>query len=296
MKLPGMPVFKLPTLSKREVVLVAVFLAVSLTTVYYKYIFEPQWNKIMQLRQELEKQQGVLNLRLNQGWDNISELEEQAEKLRSGIEKLYLTVPNIKDEPRLLVDFYKLTGVNNLRAETIKFSELKEVKNQAYSVFSVSLEVTGRNSDIYNFIGALENYPRSHRIAEIKFEPQSSHTSKCSLAVEFYVLHEIQPDPLTYPFMEGVYGKGQPYQIFDYYNDEEVLPAQETTEPREEQVQEPEPAESEAESKQVESRQVQVEPVQPECIPADPSDNKDLEMPKWLRVILNILRQNSTES
>ncbi|MFZ5646937.1 MAG: type 4a pilus biogenesis protein PilO [Bacillota bacterium] len=217
MKLRRSPVLKLSSLSKRELILVALFLFAALLASYYKYIFEPQWNNIKKLKSELQSQQQVLSQRKAQGWDDIQSLKEQSDELREKIKKTYVKVTNIKDEPGLLVDFYKLSVTNNLTADTIKFSELKEADGKGYSTFNVTLDFIGLNRDIYNFIEALENYTRLNRVSDIKFQPLSPNVSQCSLAVEFYVLHEIKPDPLVYPFMAGEYRRDQPYKIFDLY-------------------------------------------------------------------------------
>lgn len=217
MKLRRSPAFKMSSLSKRELILVVLFLFVLLGGSYYKFIFEPHWSKINKLRSDLGTQQQILSQRKAQGWDDIQSLQEQSRQLREKIGKTYAKVTNIKNEPGLLVDFFKLSVANNLLADTIKFSELKEVDGKGYSTFSISLDFMGRNSDIYKFIQNLEDYSRLNRIAEVKFEPISSHSSKCSLTAEFYVLHEIKPDPLVYPFMAGEYRRNHPYKIFDIY-------------------------------------------------------------------------------
>lgn len=212
------PALKLSSLSKREMILVALFLFAALAGVYYKFVFEPQWLKINKLKSDLMSQQQVLSQRKSQGWDDIQSLKEQSRQLREKINKSYARVANIKDEPGLLVYFYKLSTANNLLADTIRFSEMKEAGGKVYSTFYTSLDVIGLNRDIYRFIEGLEGYSRANRISEIKFEPLSSDTSKCSLTVEFYVLHEVKPDPLSYPFMAGELKRDHPYKIFDLYN------------------------------------------------------------------------------
>lgn len=221
MKLQGAVTFKIPRLSRREVILAAILALSCITAIYYRFVFEPQWNTIKELQADLIKQQQVLNERLSQGWNDIPALGAQSAEIKSSIENIYKIVPRIKNEPALLVDFYELTRLHNLGAEAIKFGELKEVEGKGYSTFTVTLGVTGQNDNIYSFLANMEKYPRLNRVAEIKFIPESAVASTCILSYEFYVMHSIQPDPLVYPFIEGKYGKDQPYNIFDIYFEEE---------------------------------------------------------------------------
>lgn len=227
MKLPGLSTVRLPALSKREVILVLLVFLASTTFFCYKFIFKPQWNEVKKLRAELDRQKQELDFRIKEGWNDISDLKARCEEIERQIKIIHMRVPNIKNEPQLLVDFYKTAKANNVMAETVKFSELKEVEGKNYSTFTVSTEVTGPTVNIYNFIKDIEEYPRLNRISEIKFEPQSSTWITCSLTVEFYVLHEVKPDPLDYPFMEGEYGKDRPYQIFGVYGQGEEKAPQE---------------------------------------------------------------------
>lgn len=222
MKLPRAQAIKMSSLSRREIILAALFLLISLATLYYRFILEPQWKNIKKLQTEIKQQQKILNHRLSEGWDNIPSLKARSKKLNDRIDEINLTVSNIKNDPALLVDFYSLAKLNNIHAKTIKFDELKEVKDKFYSTFNISLDVIGYNLDIYHFIEALEKYPRLNRIAEIELKPLNSRVSSCKLVAEFYVLHKLQPDPHTYPFMDGAYGKGAPYNIFGVYNQEQA--------------------------------------------------------------------------
>ena len=218
MKLPGSFAIKMPALGRREIFLAALLIIVCLGALYAKFIFEPQWKRINSLKAEYTKQQQTLKFRENEGWDNIPMLRAQSKRIKAQIDQLYREVSYTKDEPGLLVDFYTLAKSNYLRAETIKFEDMKEIKDKGYSAFNVNIKLTGQNVDIYNFIDTLENYPRVNRIYQFIFEPISSAESTCSLIVEFYVLHDVQPDPLMYPWLSGDYGKSRPYRIFGLLN------------------------------------------------------------------------------
>ncbi|KJR96139.1 MAG: hypothetical protein VR68_15595 [Peptococcaceae bacterium BRH_c4a] len=214
MKLNGSAAIKMPNLSKREVILVVLFLLSAMIYGYYRFVFEPQWKNIQKFRAELQTQQQALNQRKAQGWGDIGDLRLQTAEIKSKIDKMYLKISNIKDEPTLMVDLYKMTVAHRLMTENIKFSELKEAEGKGYSTFDITLVFMGTNMNIYNFIDTLENYTRLNRISEVIFLPVTPGLILCSLTVEFYVLHEMIPDPPDYPFMVGEMSKNQPYGIF----------------------------------------------------------------------------------
>jgi Tfp pilus assembly protein PilO len=209
------PKFKMRALSRREKILAALLTLCAIVMLYQRFILAPQLNKINQLKSEITKQENVLTTRVEQGWTDIPVLQARAKEIQKEIDELYLKAPNIVDEPNLLVDFYQLAKLNGLQAEVIKFEPVQKVENYNYSTISIHLEVTGLNYDIYNFIAALEQYHRLDKIYSVTFEPQDATTSICSFSVEFYILGEIKPDPMDYPFMSGQYGKDKPHQMFN---------------------------------------------------------------------------------
>ncbi|MBO8137642.1 MAG: type 4a pilus biogenesis protein PilO [Desulfotomaculum sp.] len=214
------------SLSRREKVLAALLLFTVIIILYYKFIFEPQWTKIHQLQQKLNNSQRQLEYRLAEEWDDIPKLQERAVEIKKEIDKINELVPNTVNEPQLLVDLYYMAKKNNLHSETIKFSPLKKVQGKDYSIFSVSMDVTGKNKDIYNYLKEVEEYPRLNSISQVKFEPQDYDSSACSLVIDFYVLHEVEPDPKEYSFVDGLYGKQKPYQIFNLYLEEDYPPVE----------------------------------------------------------------------
>lgn len=217
LKLNRSDTIKMPNLSKREVILVVLFLLSALMVGYYRFIFEPQWKNIQKFKADLQTQQQALNQRKAQGWENIGDLQLQSAEIKSKIDKMYVKVSNIKDEPTLMVDLYKMSVAHRLLTENIKFSELKEVTGRGYSTFDISLVFMGTNMNIYNFIDSLENYTRLNRISEVIFLPVTPGVILCSLTVEFYVLHEMGPDPSDYSFMVGEMTKNQPHGMFTQY-------------------------------------------------------------------------------
>ncbi|MCF8009771.1 MAG: type 4a pilus biogenesis protein PilO [Clostridiales bacterium] len=214
MKMLQMRNFKLTSINKRQVTFVVILVAVLTFFCCYKFIIAPQWQKIEKLQVQLEKEKKELNFRMNQHWDDIPYLKKRCEEIKSEINKIHKKVPDIKNEPRLLVDLYNMAQRNNVTAGEVLFSEIREVKERNYSTFTVSTSITGTRINVYTFLRDIETYSRWNKISEIDFYPQSPSTCTCELTILFYVLPELQQSPLDYPFMKGKYGRGAPYKIF----------------------------------------------------------------------------------
>ncbi|MEG6616266.1 type 4a pilus biogenesis protein PilO [Peptococcaceae bacterium 1198_IL3148] len=213
---------KVNNLTKREKIIISALVIVAVCTLYYKYILAPQINEITQLTKEIASQEELLATRLNQGWDNIPWLKERSQAVDVKIEAMYSQVPNIADEANLLLDLYKIAKDNGMLRDTISFSKIKQGEDKEYSTMEISLKVFGSNENIYEFISDVQNYSRMNRITQITFEPITPVASECALTIEYYILHQIESDPLDYPFMEGQYGKDKPYQIFNIYEKEAI--------------------------------------------------------------------------
>lgn len=231
MNLTGLQNLKISNLSKRERIIALILLLMLLVSLYFRLVFEPRWTEINNLKVEIQQRQQVLEDRLSQGWDDIPGVTASSRDIRNRINQIHLQMPVIADEPGLLVDFYRIAKANKITSETIKFEHLRPVPDRGYSILGVSMEAAGRNSDIYRFIGDIEQHSRLNRISAVEFEPQGAGVSICKLTVDIYVLHDVEQDPLMYSFMSGDYGKLKPYEIFNYYQPREDNPSFVVTDP-----------------------------------------------------------------
>ena len=107
------------------------------------------------------------------GYGDVAQLTAKIEDLDNEIENFYEKVPNIKNVPGLLVDFYTSAKKNNVIAQTVTFGRLES--KESYNSFQVSIDVLGAKRDVYSFIKEIEGYPRMSRISEVEFEPREGN-------------------------------------------------------------------------------------------------------------------------
>lgn len=188
-------------LSRREKILVSLFLLLAVFFLYYQNVFAVQEKKITAIKNDIKIKEDMINQLTGQGYGNVSQLTARIQELDTEIEKFEERVPSIMNTPGLLVDFYKSARKNNVSAQTITFGKL-EVKDN-YSSFLVSLDVLGTKRDVFNFIKEVEGYPRLSKTLKVEFEPMEGHMILARISDEFYVMNEVKADPLKYPFMEG---------------------------------------------------------------------------------------------
>lgn len=202
-------------LSKREKIFALLFLLMVVVYLYYNYVFVGQEKKIRSLERDIRSKENQIEQLTSQGYGDVSRLTDKIQAMNAEIEKIYLKVPNIKDTPGLLVKFYRSAAKNNVTAKTITFGKLESKGN--YSSFTISLDVLGSRHDIINFIREIEDYPRMSRISKIEFDPMEDNMILARITDEFYVMHDVMPDPFEYSFMAGRQGQGAVTELFEHY-------------------------------------------------------------------------------
>lgn len=202
-------------LNKRKKILATLSLLLAVFFLYYQYFFAVQEKKISALRNDIKGKEDMINQLTNQGYGNVPQLNTRIQELDTEIRKFYVKVPNIKNIPGLLVDFYTSAKKNHVTAQTISFGKLEEKDN--YGSFPVSLDVLGAKRDVLNFIKEIEGYPRLSRISKIEFEPREGDMILAKVSDKFFVLRDFKADPLDYPFMDGKHRPDLLYNLFKEY-------------------------------------------------------------------------------
>lgn len=202
-------------LSKREKILASLFLLLAAFFLYYHYVFAVQEKKIAAIKKDIKSKEALIEQLTGQGCGNVSQLTARIQETDAEIEIFHRKVPNAKNSPGLLVEFYQSAKRNKVTAQTIVFGKLEAKDN--YSSFLVSLDILGTKRDVFNFIKEIENYPRLSKISKIEFEPRDGNMILAKISDQFYVLHDVKPDPFAYPFMEGRRGSGALTALFNQY-------------------------------------------------------------------------------
>lgn len=151
----------------------------------------------------------------SQGYGNVTQFETRIEEIDQKLAEFNDVIPNIKDSPGLLVDFYNSARSNNVEAKSISFGKTEAKDN--YSSFLVSLDVSGTKRSVYNFIKEIENYPRLSRISKVEFEPKEGDAILAKITDEFFILNDIKADPQEYPFVNEKGGFNFLFDIFGLY-------------------------------------------------------------------------------
>ncbi len=201
-------------LSAREKALVIAFLFLLAAALYYYLVMEKQLRKIGELKHQVEEQEMVLREMRRKGFHNLSELEDKINEYDRLIEAIYKVVPNIKDTPGLLVDLYQLVTRYGLVSDKVSFGQLKTHQN--YSTFAVNLKVKGSPAGVKGFLNALEDYRRPLSVNKVEFTPTKEGELEAAVEVLVFVLHDISPDPLSYPFMDSMAGWENPFEMFKH--------------------------------------------------------------------------------
>jgi len=201
-------------LSKREKFLAGVFLFFLAMSLYYFLVLEKQIQRIKYLQEQIAQRDAIVRDMYQKNYQNISDMENKIMEYDAMIARVYEMVPNIKDTPGLLVDFHRLLVENRLTSENITFGQLRPQQN--YSTFTMGLKVKGLAHDVQNFLKSIEKYKRAVTINKLDFNPTEEGLLETSIDLTVYVMHDIAPDPLDYPFMSDRFGVKDLFDIFKY--------------------------------------------------------------------------------
>lgn len=201
-------------ISKREKVMLAAFLALLFSYLYYFFVLEGQLQRIEELRKEVARKEEIIREMYGRGYRDVSEMEEEIREYDRAIARARELVPNIKDTPGLLVDFYRMVKENHLYSESIAFGQLQAHKG--YSTFTLKLKVKGPAGDVRNFLKEVESYRRALTINEVSFNPLPGGLLEADVGLVVFVMHDVAPDPLEYPFMGKRFGVEDFFDAFEY--------------------------------------------------------------------------------
>ncbi|NTW04855.1 MAG: hypothetical protein HGA27_01875 [Peptococcaceae bacterium] len=186
-------------LNRREKILIVLFLVLFGVFIYYKFLLSGQIFRIKQLKNEIYSNEIKMNNLIGKRYDKPGLLLAEINNIEEDFKKIYQRVPGNPDKLGLLVYFSRSIEKHNLYTPDIIFSKVIDKGN--YSSFTISFDAKGSKFDMYSFIDEIENFPRLCRIMEIELVPLGNLNIAAKMKIEFYILNEVQSDPLEYPFM-----------------------------------------------------------------------------------------------
>lgn len=201
-------------LSKREKALTVTFLFLLAFSLYYSMILEKQVQRIKSLKAQVSQRDMIFKDMRQKNISDISDMENKMKEYDKMIAGIYDLAPNIKDTPGIIVDFQRLLTTNRLTSDNLSFSQL--TPHGDYSTFTLGLKVKGAAANVQNFLKSVEKYKRAVNINKLNFNPTESGMLEADVELTVYVLHDIVPDPVDYPFMGGQNGAKNPFELFEY--------------------------------------------------------------------------------
>lgn len=206
-------------LSTREKFLAAFFLLTLASFLYYRAVLEGQIKSINSLEHEIARQEVKIAELLAQGLDEPAVLEEKTRAYERLNREIYGVVPNIKDTPGLIVDLYRAVTSYGLSADRLSFSQLKAGQN--YSTFTITTSVKGDRASVEAFLKYLDGFERPASISRLEITPAKGGVLEAAVELTVFVLHDVSPDPLHYPFTDGEGGWEDPFDMFAVRSPEE---------------------------------------------------------------------------
>jgi len=216
-------------LSKRESRLVSIALLAAVVFIYYLYFLSPKIDEYNKLKEEVEQNKQELGT-LKAAESELAKLMDSINSDKKEITRLEGIIPSSKKLPEIIVQMESLSHEAGLKLKKVSFetpSEGKDnkaknkdvdTKEREYAEISVKLSLTGTYDQILNFLRSVEETERIYSVRSIilarEYEvAQSSIDADIELST-FAVKHdgELLDDPGAYEFMNGTYGRENPFK------------------------------------------------------------------------------------
>lgn len=196
-------------LTKREKLLIAIFVVLMFITAYYIYFYQPLIRDIQTMSNEAEKV-GDMSALTKSKQQQLMALKQEYESLSKKVSE---TIENLKwldDQPGLVVHLHEIFSSRSIR-EYIEFGDL-EMQND-FCTMPVNVHFTTSYSDFKDILAQLERSPYKNHIQSLDVQAiDEGRTVSVNLSLKFYFKPVPSQQGIEYPFVEnGVYGKDNPF-------------------------------------------------------------------------------------
>lgn len=211
-------------LSKREKFLVVLVFAAGILFVYYQYFLTPLLAEVDAIQEEVKQSEERLG-GLGDTDNEIKTLLSGIEELETKIKELEYLIPLNPRRPEIITRleaFSKAAGVRLLSIDfhMAAFNRIREgdaKEEKGYIEIPVQVNISGAYGDIIRFLKKLENAERLYNVKGFNLlsgYTESKEVLDMSIDLHAYALPPEgvkEQGPVTYDFMEGIYGRDNPF-------------------------------------------------------------------------------------
>jgi type IV pilus assembly protein PilO len=190
-------VTKLPTPHKAGIMAGVVIL---MLVAYYFFIYLDKQNDLKKVEKKLRAQESELAEKKAIA-DNLSKFREEVDKLQNKLREALAKLPNESEIDKLLVDIPNLGKESGVTFT--KFIPKSEKSRGFFAEVPISIEMTGRYTDLATFFYKLSNLSRIVNVKNIKFTPfKAKAAGDSGRAEEQVTLLRVAGEATTYRFVE----------------------------------------------------------------------------------------------
>lgn len=181
-------------MNKKIIILISLISGLALVFIF----INPFWSSIKTLQKEIVQRKMEIT-KIGELLDKTQQLKQEYQKLEEEVQMIFLSLPQEKDIPHLLVQFDTLASANGLLLESIKFGQIirekEKISQQTSSQSSLTKEaslafpssfidisVIGSYSALKGYLAALESDIRLMDVYSIKFDVRKEGKETSSLS------------------------------------------------------------------------------------------------------------------
>lgn len=196
-------------LTKREKVLIAIFVVLMFITAYYIYFYQPLIRDIQTMSNEVEEVGDVSALTKSKQQQLVA-LKQEYESLSKKVSETLESLMWLDDQPGLVVHLHEIFSSRSIR-EYIEFGDLE--MQDDFCAMPVSVNFTASYSDFKDILVQLECSPYKNHIQSLNVQAiDEGRAVSVNMSLKFYFKPVPSKQGIEYPFVkDGVYGKDNPF-------------------------------------------------------------------------------------
>ncbi|NLO81627.1 MAG: type 4a pilus biogenesis protein PilO [Clostridiales bacterium] len=195
-------------LTKREKRFVILLVVVSVLSVYYVYFYQPLQEQIQNMITEIKMGEDALKLKESKE-DEVKILKEELQALTEETTNLLDSLPH-HDYPSLLVHLNEITAPRVNR----EYIEIGDVEVQTeFVILPVFISVSAEYNNFKEMLKMLEESPYRNRVESLSVHTVDDGVNiNADIALKFFFKPESDEQDNSYPFMNGRFGKDNPFR------------------------------------------------------------------------------------
>ncbi len=172
-------------LSKREKNLIVLAVSFGITAILITYVLLPYWDKLVQVRNDLEAKETALSL-IRKVTQNEAALDRKIAELTASLDSLRRRLPVSPETAELLYYINKAAGETSVSLEEMETGKGNESVEANLASLAVKITITGTYAQTRAFLEKTENLQRINNLTKVEIRAEHPDRLRTILFLDVY--------------------------------------------------------------------------------------------------------------